>query len=264
MGAGSIGLPARRHPAILRQRTALVWHKEKALQQAMKMAALLLPLLLSVAAPGWAQQTIFNVPSADTVPEGEVFLQHESQFRPWNPGRFLGNTEYAAVGVGHHLELDATLFNVNAPSTDNIALGLGFKKVFPVLAQIAPEREYKLTLGEMVPISLQGEGVGSWTYGHVSGRLPILKTRLLAGVSAGTRQIFGRNAVAFMGGYEQPVTKRLSLQGDWYSGTHNLGLFITGFSYALPGNTTLYAGYQIPNSKRSGSQGFVVELGKYF
>lgn len=31
--------------------------------------------------PSAAQQTVFNVPSADVTPEGAIFLQHESQFR---------------------------------------------------------------------------------------------------------------------------------------------------------------------------------------
>lgn len=97
-----------------------------------------------------------------------------------------------------------------------------------------------------------------------SGRVPRLKTRLAAGVSVGTKQIFGRNTVSFIGSYEQPVTKRFILQGDWYSGTHSLGLFIPGFSYALPRDITLYAGYQIPNTKRSESQGFVFEIAKFF
>ncbi len=210
-----------------------------------------------------AQQTVFNAPSADVMPLGETFLQHESQFRTWQPGRFIVNTEYYAHGIGHNIELNATLFNLNAPPSDNIALGLGFKKIVPLLPKKWPQRELKLTVGEIVPISLQGEGVGNWTYAHLSGRVPKLKTRLSAGVSTGTRQIFGRTTVGFVGTYEQPITRRLQLQGDWFSGTHALGFFITGFSYALPGNVTLFGGYQIPNNKRSGRQGFVFEMAKY-
>lgn len=211
-----------------------------------------------------AQQTIFNVPSADALPKGQTFLQHESQFRTWQPGRFISNTEYFAHGIGHNTEAAVTLFNVNAPASDNITLAVGFKKVFPLLEHRFPAREFKLTVGQMLPISLQGEGVGNWSYTHISGRIPKLNTRLAAGVSTGTKQIFGRTTVNFIGTYEQPVTKRLSLQGDWYSGTSDLGLFITGFSYKLPRNTALYGGYQIPNNKRSGRQGFVVEFAKYF
>jgi hypothetical protein len=114
----------------------------------------------------------------------------------------------------------------------------------------------------MMPISFEGQGVGNWNYAHLSGRLPLLKTRLTAGLSVGTKQIFGRNAVSFIGGYEQPITKNLSLIGDWYSGTNGYGLFIPGISYALPLAFTLYAGYQIPNNKRCGHSGFVIELAK--
>jgi hypothetical protein len=228
---------------------------------AMGMGLLLLGLLVGV--PALAQQTVFNAPSADVMPKGETFLQHESQFRPWQPGRFIVNTEYYAYGIGRDIELNATLFNLNAPASDNISLGLGFKKIVPLLSKKLPEREFKLTVGEIVPISLQGDGVGNWTYAHLSGQVPKLKTRLSAGVSTGTRQIFGRTTVGFVGTYEQPITRRFKLQGDWFSGTHALGLFINGFSYSLPGDVVVFGGYQIPNNKRSGQQGFVFEVAKY-
>ncbi len=210
-----------------------------------------------------AQQTIFNVPSADVTPQGEIFLQHESQFRIWRPGRFLNSTEYSAFGLGHGTELDVTLFNVNAPASDNITLGVGLKKIVPLFPKKFPRQEFKLTVGQLVPVSLQGQGVGNWSYAHLSARAPRLKTRLAVGVSTGTRQIFGRTTVGAIATLEQPVTKRLSLQGDWYSGTHALGFLITGFSYALPYNTVLFGGYQIPNTPRCGRQGFVFEFAKY-
>ena len=215
------------------------------------------------AASAGAQQTIFNVPSAEVAPQKKFFLQHESQFRWWRPGRFLGNTEYVTYGIGYHTELTATLFNVNAPPSDNITLGTGFKSVLPFLSEQLATQEMKATFGSMIPVSFQGDGVGNWTYSHLSGRLPFLKTRLTAGASFGTHQIFGRNVFTFVGGYEQPITRWLTLQGDWFSGTHNLGLFIPGFSCALGDKTTLYVGYQIPNNDLSGQQGFVIELGQF-
>jgi hypothetical protein len=209
-----------------------------------------------------AQQTIFNVPSADVTPPGRLFLQHESQFRSWKPGRFLVNTEYAALGVGHNTELDLTLFNVSAPASENISLGVGFKTAIPVLAKKLPQQEIKWTFGTEVPVSLQGNGVGNWTYTHASFRLPKVKTRLTAGVSYGTKQIFNRRVVSAIAGIEHPLNKRVSILADWYSGTHGLGYLITGASVALPADTNLYLGYQIPNTQNSGRSGFVVELAK--
>lgn len=215
--------------------------------------------------PSMAQQTVFNVPSADVTPEGAIFLQHESQFRGWKPDAFWLGTHYTALGIGHNTELDATLFNLGALDTHNMSLGLGFKSAMPILflKEKFPEREFKLTVGSEVLVSLQGNGVGNWTYAHISGRIPKLNTRLTSGISIGTKQIFGRNAVSFIAAVEQPVTDKLNIIADWYSGHENFaGFLIVGLSYKLPKDTAIYAGYQIPNTPANGKSGFVIEVSK--
>lgn len=214
-----------------------------------------------------AQQTVFNVPSADVTEKGHIFLQQEAQFRGWNPDAFFVGTSYSALGVGHNTELDATLFNVGAPDINNMTIGVGFKSAIPIpgLKEKFPQREFKFTIGSEVLLGVEGNGVGNWTYAHLSGRVPKLNTRLTAGVSYGGRQIFGINTVSFIGAVEQPVTKKLTLLADWYSGgEHFAGFLIVGGSYAFPKNTTLYVGYQLPNTPRNGVSGFVIELAKIF
>lgn len=214
-----------------------------------------------------AMQTIFNVPSADVTEKGHVFFQEEAQTTPWNTDTAYVGTTYTALGIGHNTELDATLFNVGSPATQNISLGVGFKSAIPIpgLKEKFPEREFKFTIGSDMLIGLEGNCVGNWTYAHLSGRVPKLNTRLTAGVSYGGRQVFGQNTFSFIAGVEQPVTKKLNIIADWYSGSeHFAGYLISGISYALPKNMTLYAGYQIPNSPRVGTSGFVIELAKIF
>lgn len=215
----------------------------------------------------FSMQTIFNVPSADVTEKGHVFLQQEGQFRAWNPEPFYVGTTYSAVGIGHNTELDATLFNVGAPTTQNITLGVGFKSAMPVpvLKEKFPEREIKLTVGSVVLAGLEGNGAGNWTYAHLSGRVPKANTRITAGMSYGTKQVFGENTAAFIAGVEQPVTKKFSLIGDWYSGNeHWAGYLIVGGSYSLPKRVTLFGGYQIPNSSQVGQSGLVIEVAKIF
>jgi hypothetical protein len=226
------------------------------------MVSILLGLMLAL--PTHAQQTIFNVPSADVTPQGTLFLQHESQFRAWEPDSFWLGTHYTAYGIGHNTELGATLINLSAPPSNNVSLMLGFKSAIPVLTNPFPEREFKITVGASTPISFQGRGVGAWVYSHLSSRLPTLKTRLTAGISGGTENLFGRDTVHFIGGYEQPITKRFSLIGDWFSGTHANGFFIPGFSFALTKSTNIYFGYQVPNNTKCGRSGIVFELAKFF
>lgn len=215
-----------------------------------------------------ATQTIFNVPSADVTPEGHVFVQQEAQIGGiGNDDFFFDGTTFSAVGIGHNTEVVADLFNVGAPPSHNISMGFGFKSAMPIagLKEKFPEREFKLTVGSMVLTSLEGNGVGNWTFAHVSGRVPKANTRLTAGLSYGTKQVFGVDSLAFIAGVEQPITKKLNLIGDWYSGSeHWAGFLIVGGSYALPKNMTVYAGYQIPNNPNVNSPGVVVQLAKIF
>lgn len=221
-------------------------------------------LLLLLPSVG-AQQTIYNVPSADILEKRHVFLEHESQFRGWAPGRYWYGTHYFSYGLGHQVELDATLYNLSSPPSGNMTLGTGLKAGMAVLPRKFPRREIRLTGGSQLLVSLQGQGVGNWSYAHISGRVPRLNTRLTAGVSAGTSQLFGRSTVHFIGGVEQPLTKRISLLADWYSGRHSIGFLTSGFSVALPRQTALFVGYQVPNNRNvAGGQGFTIELAKFF
>lgn len=232
----------------------------------LKLVVILLCLIIAKSSAN-AMQTIFNVPSADVTEKGHVFLQQEVQTTPWVTDDAMFSTTYSAIGIGHNTEIDATLFNVGSPATENISMGVGFKSCIPIpgLKEKFPEREFKVTVGSNILVGFEGNGVGNWTYGHLSGRVPKLNTRLTAGVSYGGRQAFGINSFSFIAGVEQPVTKKLALIGDWYSGDeHWAGYLITGFSYALPKNTTLYAGFQIPNTPQVGSPGFVIQMAKIF
>lgn len=211
-----------------------------------------------------AQQTVFNVPNADATEKGVIFLQHESQFIPWSPQSWIG-THYSAIGIGYNTELDMTLFNVAAPRTNNMTLGIGFKSAMPIkyLDEIFKERELKFTIGSEVLVSLQGNGVGNWTYFHFSGRLPKINTRLSAGLSLSSRQVFGTDAIDFIAAIEQPINEKISLLADWYSSKDNYaGFLIMGCSYKLPKDTNIYLGFQIPNTDSNGDFGFVAEISK--
>lgn len=226
---------------------------------------LIFVVLLNFNIEAKAQQTVFSVPSADVTPKGRLFLEQESSFRGWGEDAFFTSTTIGAYGIGHNTDLDVTLFNVGAPATHNIALATGFKTSIPIAKERLKNSELKITVGDEILTSLQKNGVGNWTYVNFSGRLPKIRTRLTAGVSYGTKQVFGTDNVAFIGAIEQPITKKLTLITDWYSGKeHWAGYLITGFSYSFPKDKTLYVGYQIPNTPNNGVSGFVIEFSKMY
>lgn len=204
----------------------------------------------------FAQQTIFNVPSADITEKGMIFIQHESQFS----GDFGLFTNYGAYGIGKYTEIDLTLFGVGTNNVKNEVLGVGFKTALP----LHKKSETKITFGTLIPISLRGNGVGGYGYSHLSTRLPKLKTRITSGIFTGTTTLFGRDFICFIGGLEQPITEKLSFIVDYHSGKHSNGFLIPGISYIFNPNLVLYAGYQIPNNRANGDNGFVIELAKFF
>ncbi len=211
-----------------------------------------------------AQQTIFNVPSADALEKNKTFIEHESQFRTQKDGRFWNGTHYLVRGIGYNTELTATLFNIGSPSSKNASLAMGFKSAIPLPLEKISSYQPKIIIGSMVPFSLQGNGVGVWNYAMLSAVIPQTSSRISFGGSSGSRQIFGKNSNCMIAGFEQKITDKLSYINDWYSGNSNYGIFATGISYNFPQDFVLFSGYQIPNSKKVGRNSVVIEIGKTF
>ncbi len=221
-----------------------------------------------------AQQTIFAVPSADVAEPGQLVVMETAQFDFLSPNSFWNGAHSAMFGIGYNTEINTTLFNTSSPASNNVSLGVGFKTAIPILKNELPEEEIKLTIGEMIPVSLEGQGdtVGNWTYGHLSFRLPKVKTRITAGSNFGTKQIFGRNQISFLGGIEQPIpfvekTKVITsanLIADYFSGTHGFGFLILGLNASTIGGISAFGGYQIPNNPRCGHAGLIAGISKSF
>jgi hypothetical protein len=107
-----------------------------------------------------------------------------------------------------------------------------------------------------------GQGVGTWTYSHLSARLPGLETRLTAGGGYASRQVLDKDAWTFLGGIEQPLPHHLVLVMEWFSGRHNSSNLIPGILYHSK-NWIFVAGYKFPNDPRE-RRGLVLEVGRFF
>jgi hypothetical protein len=212
-----------------------------------------------------AQQAIINLPSADITPKGKFFIMNESFVNPWTDSNKWKATNFFTYGINENFELALTNYGINSGDIDNLVFAPGFKYSKQLFKQNFSKNEFKITAGFLLPISFNGNGVGSNTFGHLSFRLPKTRTRLTLGANTGTEQIYGRDIFCFIGGIEHPITKEINLILEYYSGTHELAGLIPGIVYHNHKHDyVLVMGYRIPNNRESGEDGFVFELGKYF
>lgn len=207
-----------------------------------------------------AQSLIVGVPSSDTMPEGELYLTHESQFglnpKKWNSFNFL------IYGLDEHTEVSGALFGISDPMVANQTAAVGFKRSHYLLGDSETNLNLKGTFGSNLAVGLNDGNFGTWTYAHLATRIPKLKTRLTAGVSYGNEQVFGRDVVSGIFGIEQPFTKRLSFVADWYTGTHDLAAFIPALQWRVKGEDVIILGVKIPNNEQSGNPAIIFEINK--
>jgi len=219
----------------------------------------LLGLLLLSPSNVRAQSVIVSVPSTDVTRPRELMLAHESQLNVWTYDKPYWNSfSFATYGIGRNIELAATLYGLSSPGSGNVAVAAGYKHRVPLMRDSVWEPT--IAFGQMIPVSLSGSGLGFWTFGVASTRLPGLRTRLTLGPSYGSRQIFGRTVVSLLGGVEQPVAKKISLIADWFSGSHDLGALVPAIQWNVTHAFIVIAGVKIPNSARGGPVSGLVEL----
>jgi hypothetical protein len=214
-----------------------------------------------IAVPALAQQTIFNVPSADVLDPGKVYLETDELFRPTEP-EFSSTTIRGVVGVVPHMEAGVNFGGFNSPGsivpTANVAVKLQPLKIGGFAA----------TVGGFGLFYLRGSQDGNPAgqgWGHLSYRIPTIETRITVGgwyASAGYAK--PNSTGGALAAFEQPLpwVKGLTLAADWWSGVNSIGYFSPGFYWSI-GKWTVYAAYTMKNGDSKGNGG-LIELGYAF
>ncbi len=208
-----------------------------------------------------AQQTIFNVPSANTAERGSAFVEWTSAFRSWGTD-YNTHLPRVTVGVGKGVELSGAVFETNGQRFgDTTTLQLAGKWRF----YHNEETGTALAASSQINIPLRGqpEKGSVLTFAGLHQTIKPTGTRLSGGVVNGTpRALRTDNFVGGWASFEQPVYKGLSAIGDWVSGNHRMGAFTPGISYAK-GQHYVRAGYQIFNQDRT-RNGVMLRYGFWF
>lgn len=208
-----------------------------------------LVFLLSGAAA--AQSVIFNAPSTDTVEKGKVYVEADFYARPksYVNGGYQGYGFRTVYGLDRRTEVGANFF-VTRDGSGNLPreLQLNFKR------KVYENEKYGIAVsgGGLVNVPLTksaGSRPTSIVYANVSKTIPKLGTRLTGGMyrAIARKRDFGK-MWGFMGGFEQPITKRLAVIGDWFSGANRYGYAFVGMNVAVTKRQFLSFGYNFGNS----------------
>jgi len=213
-----------------------------------------------------AQETIFNVPSADVLERGKVYFELDASFK-FNDSdavnRFSSFVPRVVVGVGGHVEAGLNV-------TGNIQPG-------PDTTTLAPTVKWRLYQGQhnsiavivgdnlFIPVRHRTYNVGNYVYAEVS-KTWSSKTRLTAGAYDFTRNVVApANRAGGQFGIEQPVSERVAFAADWFTGKHSSGYFTPGLIFKATKKITGYTGYSIGNQTPGrGNHFFLFEFGYNF
>lgn len=221
-------------------------------------SATLAGLLAAISAASRAQQTIFNVPTADVLEKGKAYLEQDVLYRPWEP-RLAVFTLRGVYGLGSQLEAGVNLGGVVTPGRSTPVA------VAAVKWQPFKSGGFAATAGAHGLFFLRGGGDGdpsAHVYGHVSWAFAS-NTRVTAGGWVATPGYAAPGeARGGLFAFEQRLGDHISFDADWYTGRNSLGYFSPGIVSAWR-SWTVYAAYSFRNGD-SGGNALLLELGFNF
>lgn len=215
--------------------------------------------LLFAPADAGAQSLIVGIPSTDVTHPGRTMIAHESQLNLWDYAEpYWSSFQFGTVGVGREMELAVTVYGVGYPDASNVVVSAGYKHRFPLVR--GSPWEPTAAVGLMLPISVSRGGIGVWSYAVGSFRVPATRTRITAGASYGTAEIFGVLAPSGLLGLEQPLHRHVSLVADAFVGDHALAAVVTGVQLMPTPELILIPGFKFPLSSRAGPTAAMLEV----
>ncbi len=220
-------------------------------------------LLLSVIETQ-AQQTVFNVPSADILDKGKVYLEFDAGVKPTNQAalrRFSAFVPRGVVGIGNNVEVGLNLIGNLNPGTDATTLVPAVKYRF----YQNKKKDVSLVAGNnfYIPVRNKSYDFGTYTYAAAAKSFKT-NTRLTAGAFVFSKNVVAPKATRGGGQFavEQTINSKLTISADWLTGRHSNGYFTPGVVYKPHPQFTTYFAYSLGNAQlKQGNHYFLFEIG---
>ncbi|MEP6901168.1 MAG: hypothetical protein ABJA66_05425 [Actinomycetota bacterium] len=213
-----------------------------------------------------AQQTVFNVPSADVLDRGKVYGEFDAAFKTNDQDalrKFSSFVPRVVVGTGGNVEIGLNV-------TGNIQPGADTTMIVPAVKYRFYQNKKKdvaLFAGTNFYIPVRNRSYKFGTYSYAAVAKTINKTRLTAGGFVFSKNVVASNAVRGGGQFaiEQTINDKVTISADWLTGKHANGYFTPGLIYKPTPKVTAYFAYSLGNSQlKQGNHFFLFELGYNF
>lgn len=232
----------------------------------MRLMVALFFLMAFLTNKNYSQQTVFNVPTADVLDSGKVYVELDASFKINDQAaqnKFSSFVPRVVVGTGGNVEVGLNLTGNVQPGNDSTTLVPTVKWRF----YQNKKKDLSLFGGTNFYVPVRNRSYKFGTYSYLSAAKVINKTRLTAGAYVFTKNVVAPNAVRSGGQFaiEQTINDKVSLAADWITGKHSNGYFTPGIVYKPHPKVTTYWSYSIGNANaKQGNHYFLFELGYNF
>ena len=219
-------------------------------------------LLALVAARSiFAQETVFDIPSADVLDKGKVYGELDGTAQPTEA--FFTYTPRVVMGIGRQIEIGVNFNGLSSPTISELNLAPTIKwRLWHNDAS-----GWALYLGDdlFFPVRERTYNAGNYFYAAVAKQWKH-GTRVTAGGYDFTRNVVATaNRAGGQFTFEQQLTPHLTLAAEWYTGNTSVGYVNSGVIYKLTQKLTLYGAYQVGNANvTKGNHQFLWEIGYNF
>ena len=226
-------------------------------------AFILFAALTASAFAARAQQAVFNMPNADVLERGKIYVELDAAFKPNNQAalrKFSSFVPRFVVGVGGNVEVGLNVTGNLNPGADSTTLVPNVKWRF----YRNEKRGVALYGGTHLFIPVRRRAYKFGTYSYLAAAKTINKTRLTAGAFIAGKNVFAPRAVRAGGQFaiEQTVNDKLTFAADWYTGRHASGYLTPGVIYKPHPRVTTYWSYSVGNADAArGNHYFLFEIG---
>ncbi len=227
-----------------------------------RLAALLLFAIPCARGEARAQTSLWTVPTAEVLEEGESYLEFDFDAKPaaYRRGGFQSYGVFFVHGARKRTEVGVNAyFTRDGAGSEPLELQSNVKYRFYENEDAGVQAAAGAVL--YAPTGRGGGDTLGSAYAVVSKTVPRLRGAQFTGggyALLGQERGAGDRAGALFG-YYQPVGRRLSFIADWNTGRNRFGYAAAGFGLALSKRGTLYSAYYFGNQGRGNNS-----LGVYY